>query len=525
MDGAPELDYLVFVFLGSITGAERCEESRGARDMIRTAFKGTLLVLLACIGAGSARSDEHSVLPLPIYGPTHTIAATTVAAEGDTFPLAMIGSVEYSEAYTIAFGDTDHDGANELALTNLAYFYRIWEHQGDNVYTLVASGTSDSYTYAMGDLDQDGRGEIIGQTSGHLQVFESVDAFSHPSELVWSSPYLSNFTGHTTIGDTDRDGRMEIIHSVNSGAGSTSHLAIFENTGDNAFAQVFDGLVTGPSATGEKVIADLDGDGNLEIALCGIIGWLHVFESPSDNVWVLTAREWTGLSNAYDLEGGRDTDGNGKREMFVLGTLLTDSTALATTVVYESLSDNSYAKVASLSPDSGTQAGNTLCNLDGVGPDEYLMRSGPGVRIFRATGPGNWQLVGTAYGVGGGLYSFDLNQNGLPEVVWPYYTTRIFEYSGTPTDSNGATWHPAKLDIVPNPFGGRATLRFAPGAGAAARLAVFDIRGRIVERSTVEVSGASVLWQPRDLPAGVYLVRLEDGKGRVLARGRGTIVR
>jgi hypothetical protein len=263
----------------------------------------------------------------------------------------------------------------------------------------------------------------------------------------------------------------------------------------------------------------------VEIALCGIIGWLHVFESPSDNVWVLTAREWTGLYNAYDLEGGRDTDGNGKREMFVMGTALTDSTADTTAMIYEALGDNSYMKVASVSVDAGASRGNTLCNVDGVGPDEYLMRSGPGVRIFRATAPGNWQLIGTAFGVGGGLYSFDLNRNGVPEVVWPYTTTRIFEYSGTPTDSNGTTWRPGKLDIVPNPFGGRTTLRFAPGAGAAARLAVFDIRGRIVERSTVQASGASVLWQPRDLPAGVYLVRLEDIKGRVLASGRGTIIR
>jgi hypothetical protein len=462
------------------------------------------------------------VLPLPIYPRAIVPAVHAVAAEADTLPLVLLASFEYSQSDAIAFGDTDHDGANEVALTSGASTLRIWEFQGDNTYSLVASGTSDFYAYALGDVDQDGRSEIIGQSSGYLQVFESLNALSHPSELVWTSSYLSNVTGNPTIGDTDRDGHMEIIHSLNSG-GSTSHLAIFECTGDNEFTQVFDGLITGPGATGEKVIADLDGDGNLEIALCGSPGWLHVFESPSDNVWVLTAREWTGLYNAYTVVGGRDTDNNDRPEVFVAGE---DLMSRITTQIYESYDDNTFGKVATIANDQDGSRQAAVCNVDGAGSEEYLIISGPGIRVYRATAPGTWGLVGTAYGPGGGLHAFDLNRNGIPDIVWQYTTTRIFEYSDIPTDVNsGLTWQPARLDIAPNPCGAQATLRLAPGAGTAAKLAVFDVRGRIVERRNVEASGASILWQPRDLPAGVYLVRLEDTHGRVLASGRGTVAR
>jgi hypothetical protein len=437
----------------------------------------------------------------------------------------LIANVEFSQAHTIAFGDTDHDGANEVALTNHPHNFRIWEHQGDNAYSLVASGASGFYTWAVGDADQDGRSDIVGQMSGYVQLFESVDALSHPSQLIWSSPYLSNTFGFSTLADTDRDGQMEIIHSVNGG-GNSSRLAIFESTGDNAFTQVFDGLVTGPASTGQKLIADLDGDGNLEIALCGTAGWLHVFESPSDNVWVLTAREWTGLYNAYGMAGGRDTDGNGKPELIVSGDLFADPIGFYTSLIYESPGDNFYMKVADLSIDANGTGSAVVCNVDGIGPDEYLIRSGPGIRVFRATAPGSWDLIGTTYGVGAGPFSFDLNRNGLPEIVWQHATTRIFEYSDAPTDANaGSEWQPARLDIVPNPCGAQATVRLAPGAGTAARLAVFDVRGRIVERRNVDASDASILWQPRDLPAGVYLVRLEDMHGRVLASGRGTVAR
>src|SRR5262249_48064958 len=147
-------------------------------------------------------------------------------------------------------------------------------------------------------------------TSGYVQVFESPDASSYPSQLVWSSPYLSNFGGYTAIGDTDRDGRMEIIQSVNG----PDRLAIFECAGDNSFTQVYNGAISGTSDTGEKVIADLDGDGLIEIATCGSPGVLNIFESPADNVWVRSFVASTGMWNAYTIDGGWDTDGNGKPE-------------------------------------------------------------------------------------------------------------------------------------------------------------------------------------------------------------------
>lgn len=193
--------------------------------MVHTALRRAAFVTLLFVCASTGRADDRTVLPVPI----HTFggaSAWVVAVEADTFPLTLLAEVDFSYYPGMAFGDTDHDGANELAFTGGSNSYRIWEHQGGNVYSLVATGTSDFLTYAMGDVDRDGRSEIIGQTSGYVQVHESVDASSHPSQLAWSSPYLSNVGGYTTVGDTDRDGRMEIIHSVN-GIGPSSRLVIF----------------------------------------------------------------------------------------------------------------------------------------------------------------------------------------------------------------------------------------------------------------------------------------------------------
>jgi len=328
----------------------------------------------------------------------------------------------------------------------------------------------------------DGRSEIIGQVSGFVYVIESSDELSLPSQLVWSSPYLSNILGIPTIGDTDRDGRMEILQSVN-GTGSTSSLAIFENSGDNAFTFVFNGILSGPSSAGEKLIADLDGDGRLEIALCGSPGWLHVFESPCNDVWILTSREWTGLYNAYTIDGGRDTDLNGKREIFVMGTLFTDSLAYYSTVIYESTGDNSFSPQETIILGEGVGVGSSaMCNVDAVGEEEYLaIDPGVGIRVFHAHVPGTWGLVGTVFGPGGIVHAFDLNRNGLPEVIWLYFTTRIFEHPGTTTNPTSPPSLQARLDIVPNPCRTQVSLRFSHREIDMTFIA-YDIRGRLVER-------------------------------------------
>jgi len=470
------------------------------------------MVVIASVG----HAYEHGVHPAPIHSAEKQLV-TPVFAESDTFALVQLAEFEFS-FLQMAFGDTDHDGAYELAFTGASNTFRIWENQGSNTYTLVANGPSAAFVFVLADLDQDGLSEIICQNSGYIKVFESTSPSTHPSELVWSSPYLSNVIGHTAVGDTDRDGRMELIHSVN-GNGQTSGLVIFENTGDNQFDLVFDATLTGPSSTGAKAIADFDGDGRVEIALCGSPGWLHVFESPADNTWELVFRENTRLWNAYGLVGGKDTDKNGKSELFVNG----DTEDMVTTLVYESSGNNVFACIDKLvtGPGLGPRSAD-IGDVDMDGRDEYLIHSG-GIRVFRANLPGKWDLVGTAYGPGGGVHVFDLNKNGIPEVVWQFQTTRIFEHPIAITDAPFPL-KPPVLAMAPNPGLDRVALTLPEGRARPRRLAIFDMRGRLVESSEIKTASRTLMWEPA-LPAGTYLLRLEDSTGHVLASGKGTLIR
>jgi hypothetical protein len=127
------------------------------------------------------------------------------------------------------------------------------------------------------------------------------------------------------------------------------------------------------------------------------------------------------------IKGGVDTDGNGKREIFIMGTLFADSTAYLCTAIYENAGNDILNRVGTLIHDGGVGAAKTiLCNIDVTGGIEYVTAtSGLGLDVYRSTVPGSWEQVGTAYGFGGGIFTYDLNKNGVPEVIWQRTSLRV----------------------------------------------------------------------------------------------------
>jgi len=281
----------------------------------------------------------------------------------------------------------------------------------------------------------------------------------------------------------------------------------------------------------------------LEIAFSGEFGILHVYESPSDNVWIETFTDTTVLRNSTALAGGKDTDGNGVPELFVGGEL--DQGFQKTTLIYEATGDNQFAQVASLSTPVFNIGGakNTIGDMDGTGKIQYVFGTGPALFIYQASAIGQWDLRLTVpdpsqLSFYEGVHLFDANQNGRMELFWDSFVlpTLVLEHPAIATDvNNGSNGNAgngleplgmASLAPYPNPCRTGATILLQAAAKNAARFSVYNVAGRLVERRFLRPGQAgSVYWQARGLSAGVYLLQLENSAGVPVAKGRGTVVR
>jgi len=503
---------------------------------------------IACLFASTlavpSQGSDGGGLPVPILAPP-TLGVPTAYTRppvGAAFPLTVVAEIDTTFIGSrVGFADTDHDGMQEIIGVYRSSATLIWqtvfvERQLGGPYTAsFPLGTTQFPVHASGDLDGDGKVEIVGQSAGGVAVYESENPWSFPSVLVWASGPLSNVLGYPTTGDSDGDGRMEIIHSVNSFSG-TARLAIFESVGDNAFEQVLDVPTPGNASTGDKVILDMDRDGRLEIAFIGSHGWVHVFEAVADNQWQHIWMDSTGLVNAYAAEGGTDSDGNGRPELFVQGN---DFSVFPPTTwparVYESAADNEFHLVTTI-PIPGSTGGITTDasgDLDGDGDREYIavevraVWDPPpgGLWIYSAIGEGVWEAVAMIPNPGNTMglpYTCDLNANGKSEIFWQSPdVARLYEYLPT---SDAADARPAgSLVISPNPVRRSATIHYDRDGGVGAALLVYDVAGRLVERR--DIRGQTLEWRPASLASGVYYFELRDARGRRIGADRALVLR
>ena len=85
------------------------------------------------------------------------------------------------------------------------------------------------------------------------------------------------------------------------------------------------------------------------------------------------------------------------------------------------------------------------------------------------------------------------------------------------------------LDIHPNPFNPRTTIRLAVGAGQIVSLRILDATGRVVRQTRIDTDGtAEFVWDGRDaqghaVASGVYFAEVRTTAGT--ARGKMTLVR
>jgi len=184
-----------------------------------------------------------------------------------------------SNIWCVEAGDADLDGVFDFAGTHFnPTVIHLFEADGGGGYTEVwnSAGNSPPGSYrdlAFGDTDGDGLGEIFGgelSTLGKVMLFEeSGDGFVFVHDTIRESDFTGTRQVRTVLlGDTDRDGRQEVIVATGGSSPTSGLVAIWEHNGvvgDNTYTEVYE--YTTNSYLFQVALGDADNDTWPEIVL------------------------------------------------------------------------------------------------------------------------------------------------------------------------------------------------------------------------------------------------------------------
>jgi|GEM_PF-970129 len=283
-------------------------------------------------------------------GGAYTGAGVVRAISGDDSGYLWSNSTANVDAGShLAAGDINHDGLIEIVGVDTSGRIVVLNGSTNNSVAEVIWRSTETVTSTysepvLADLNQDGTAEIIVAQRAFSINGENLD-------LIWEVPDDNNYYYPSVVADVDLDGAPEIIsghaiydtNTIYSGDGSPtislglggyvgvanlddepypeivvvhdSDVYLLEHTGEIIWQrEIPDGAEANRNHGGAPTIADVDGDGDLEIGVAG--GYYYVvFEADGNELW----RSTNGLVDDYSSyrtgSAVFDFDGDGRVEV------------------------------------------------------------------------------------------------------------------------------------------------------------------------------------------------------------------
>jgi hypothetical protein len=462
---------------------------------------------------GDYDEDGDPDLFIGVYSVTDTHLLYRNEGDGTFAEVSTQAGVRDSITTTSGiWGDVNGDGLLDL-LTAQVGTDRLYLNQGDGTFleSSAAWGIEETLSDKAAvflDMDGDRDADLILIGAAENLVYENI-AEEHFLDVTGQSGIPATVWGSVATGDFDNDGDPDLLMSGTA-------LAVYENTTNGHFVEVTESLGLSGISTDDASWADMNSDGLLDIVTSGPT---LLVRNPEDTFTDVTS--FSGIAEGGGNAGtalALDLDGDGLVDL-VQGNVLSN-------VGYPEGVVRHWA---------GILLEGTASNRQAVGAKARLFGGELGMSRWVSGGEGKSQEAG--------LLSFGLGDATTADslvIAWPSGATqRLFSLAADQVhivleDSTlgiggdeGAGGFPRAWSLAqnfPNPFNPRTTISFAiPGETQAvavqARLAVFDLRGRLVKvlvEKDLRPGRYSIVWDGREAnggeaPSGIYFYRLKAG--------------
>ena len=391
-----------------------------------------------------------------------------------------------------------------------------WEFKNDS-FVLARADTTQyfCYRFGIGDIDRDGNTDIVGvinkKTYGidyWLQVIESPDEHSFPSELRWEEKIEGWNPSLTALIDFDKDDKYEMWINVD-----WSTTRVWEQRYPNSEVS-WNEVINREDTSWCGACGDFDNDGLMNFAAYTTFS-TAVWENRGDNRYEKVWEDSAAFVNGLDVFSG-DTDGDGVAELYIN---FYDPAGFSVfkfyLVWYRNTGNDSYEPVIIdsipypmklLGPLLQSDCGD----VDGDGRDEIVWACAKVVYVLDRNDDGSFERKWWWYNNLGKytnecakILCHDFNKNGYDEIViGGEYRTAVYEIEWAGIEEREG--HELSCMVGK----GALCIDCPPGIK---EVEIYDMTGRLVR--VFKNPSCRLYWDGRDkkgrrLSSGIYFVRI-----------------
>jgi hypothetical protein len=363
------------------------------------------------------------------------LLSTSMAEEGGAAPrnraswaLSSTGLPATNNYYGVTFADVDNDGDLDLLATATNGGLKAYLNNGAGCWTAVAQppGTTAGSDLRAGDIDNDGYLDAItgspDNTNGvHLFKGNGTGRFT---EITSGSgvPTTGTWRG-IDIADVNKDGKLDF--ATTNGYSGDLGIRIYTGDGTGKFMNNSSGLPTSGNRYSAAVLADFNGDGNLDLAAGGE-GGARCFLG---NGGAGGAMSWTDSStglptNTFVGVNATDADKDGLMDI-VLGSY----SNVGVRVFRNVNNASSWTGMSTGLPTRGYYVDVSSGDFDSDGNVDLVFGnySAPGIKVYYGDGAGSWSENNTGLCATDsyiGVEVADFNGDGSPDFAIASYSSK-----------------------------------------------------------------------------------------------------